>query len=191
MVDKYQIMDKLDREHFAALRESIKKHGVQVAVELDEEGSILDGHNRVEIANKLGIDYPTVVKTFKTEAEKRAYVLMVNLCRRHLNAMQWGRAFSKYLTARGVKQGRGKGNPHAKESKTATVAVLASELGVSERTARDRMARADEADKAERENREPEPRKRKEPSLLDAIKRDIMALSNKERQTLFNWMANL
>ena len=47
----------------------------------------------------------------------------------------WGKAFKDLCKAKGVKLGRGKGNPRAKKSKTATVAVLAKELGVSERTA--------------------------------------------------------
>ncbi len=58
--------------------------------------------------------------------------------------MSWGQLFKRLLEAKGVKRGRGKGNPHASESKTATVAVLAEELGVPQRTAERRLRMADD-----------------------------------------------
>lgn len=77
-----------------------------------------------------------------TEGEKRDHVYKLNLARRHLDSVRWGLVFSKMCEDRGVASGKGKGNPHSDEAKTATVAVLAKEVGVTERTAERRLAAA-------------------------------------------------
>jgi AraC-like DNA-binding protein len=56
----------------------------------------------------------------------------------------WGRAFKKLCELRGVKLGSGKGNPQATKRKEATLASLAQEVGVSERTAKRRLKAARE-----------------------------------------------
>lgn len=142
----YQLLGNLRPEEYKALKADIEKRGVLVPVEVDENGVTLDGHNRVEIAEALDRPFKTIVRRFKTEQEKREHVIKLNLARRHLDPLRWGQAFRLLLEVRGVKRGRGKGDPHAKESKTATVAVLAEETGVSERTARHRVAQADAYD---------------------------------------------
>jgi site-specific DNA-methyltransferase (adenine-specific) len=110
-----------------------------VAVEKDDGGNILDGHHRAEIAERLGVDYPVVVRTFATEAEKREHVLKLNLARRHLDPVRWGRAFALLMAERGVDT---TANHNRHTSRAATVAALAEEIGVSERTARSRVAQA-------------------------------------------------
>ena len=52
--NKYQLFNPLSAEEYAALEADIAKRGVLVAVEQDQQGNILDGHHRVEIAAKLG-----------------------------------------------------------------------------------------------------------------------------------------
>lgn len=140
---KYQLLGDLRPEEYAALKADIEKRGVLVPVEADEDGNILDGHNRVAIADTLGKPYKTITRRFKTEGEKREHVIKLNLARRHLDGYRWGQAFKMLAEERGIRRGKGKGDPHAAESKTATVAVLAEELGVSDRTARHRVAQAD------------------------------------------------
>jgi 16S rRNA G966 N2-methylase RsmD len=138
---RYQLLDPLSAEERAALKADIAKRGVLVAVEKDEDGNTLDGHNRVEIAEELGIDYPTVVRPFKTEQEKREHVIKLNLARRHLDPVRWGRAFKQLLQERGVQTGQGSRNDTAT---SATVAEVAAELGVPERTARYRVRQAEQ-----------------------------------------------
>jgi hypothetical protein len=43
---KYQLLDDLVPEEREALRADTAKRGVLVPVEEDEEGNVLDGHNR-------------------------------------------------------------------------------------------------------------------------------------------------
>ena len=141
MKSKYQLFERLRDEDYAALKADIENRGVQVAVEFDEDGNILDGHHRKEIADSLGISYPKKVRKFKTEADKRNHVIKMNMARRHLDPIEWGQAFKRLLEERGVQRGKGKVNQHTVAS--ATVAEAAAELGVPERTARHRLAQAD------------------------------------------------
>lgn len=85
----YAILPPLSPEEYEALKADIAVHGVQVPVELDELGNILDGHHRVAICQELGIrDYPTIVRAGLSEDEKITHALRLNLLRRHLTREQ-------------------------------------------------------------------------------------------------------
>src|SRR3990167_9021170 len=134
---KYQLLDQLLPEEFAALKTDIQKRGIKVPVEIDDAtGAILDGHHRARIAEELGIKYPTVRRTFGTEQEKLEHVIQLNLARRQMEPYQWGLAFKKLLEVRGVGRGQGKRNDKAT---SATVAEVAKETGIPERTAEYRL----------------------------------------------------
>lgn len=88
-MNKYQVMPSLSEQEFAELKKSIADHGVQVAVEYDEDGNILDGHHRVQACEELDIvNYPKVVKVGMNEAQKLDYAFMVNATRRQLSREQ-------------------------------------------------------------------------------------------------------
>src|SRR5690606_37067509 len=79
----------LTDEEYEALKADIAEHGVQVPVEYDEEGNILDGYHRVRACLELGItDWPKVVRRGLTEEQKRAHARRLNLNRRHLTREQ-------------------------------------------------------------------------------------------------------
>lgn len=88
MTKKYQLLPPLSPEEYDRLKADIALRGVMVAVELDEEGNILDGHNRARIAWELGIEYPTVIRSGLPEHEKRLHAVTLNLARRHLTDAQ-------------------------------------------------------------------------------------------------------
>lgn len=136
---KYQLITKLRPEHYQALKADIEKRGVLVPVEVDEDGAILDGHNRVEIAEKLGKPYKKIVRRFKTEEEKREHVYKLNLCRRHLEPHEWGIAFRRWAEERGARTGEGGDRKSPAMAAGDTISALAEEIGVPERTARSRM----------------------------------------------------
>jgi N6-adenosine-specific RNA methylase IME4 len=137
---KYQLLDPLRPEEYAALEADIRRRGVLIPVERDENGDLLDGHNRQEIADKHGLPCPSITRMFATEQEKREHVIKINLARRHVDAIRWGRTFALLLEERGIPIGKGKVNQHTRAS--ATVAEAAAEVGVAERTARARVAQA-------------------------------------------------
>lgn len=149
---RYQLLDPLRPEELSALRADIQKRGVLVAVEEDEDGNTLDGHHRKQIAAELGIKCPVKVRRFATEEEKREHVIKLNLARRHMDAVRWGKAFAMLLKVRGVRTSRGP--KPADASNSATVAELATEVGVPERTARHRLAAARACDELPKPLRE-------------------------------------
>jgi|GEM_PF-2354229 len=81
----YQVMPDLSVEELNALAASITEHGVLVAVVIDEEGAVIDGHHRQLIADSLGIDYPIEMREGLSEAEKRTLAFELNDHRRHLS----------------------------------------------------------------------------------------------------------
>ena len=85
MVHKFQVCEPLTEEEREALKASIAEHGVRVPVEVDEEGNILDGHNRFDIARELGVPCPITVKNgLQTDDDKRAYARELNCARRQM-----------------------------------------------------------------------------------------------------------
>lgn len=84
----YQPMPDLSPAEYEALKADIAANGVLVPIEVDENGAILDGHNRQRICAELGIAAPTVTRAGLTEGEKHAHALRLNLQRRHLSSAQ-------------------------------------------------------------------------------------------------------
>ena len=97
----YQLLPPLSDEQRHLLRRSIKESGVLEPVVFDENGEILDGHHRVEIAEELGIDYPRRVMKGLDEADKQTYALTVNVARRQLTQSERGSLVAQ-LRSRGM-----------------------------------------------------------------------------------------
>jgi ParB-like chromosome segregation protein Spo0J len=91
---KYQLFPDHSAEQFAALKEDIKLRGIQVPIDVDENGDLLDGHHRLRAYEELRAEgrrvpsYKRHVLRFATEDEKRAHVYRVNLLRRQLDLSQ-------------------------------------------------------------------------------------------------------
>jgi Homeodomain-like domain len=82
--EPYQLFPDLTADEYKALRDDIKARGVQVPVEFDEDGHILDGYHRWKICQELDKECPSVERTGLTEAQKLEHILKMNLARRHL-----------------------------------------------------------------------------------------------------------
>lgn len=135
---RYQVLGQLDGITASALREDIARRGVLVPIDVDEEGNVLDGHHRKRFADELGLACPEIVRTGMSEGEKVEHALRMNLLRRHLGPVEWAHAFRRLAEVRGIRVGSGR-----QGSKTDTMAVLATELGVAPRTARRRLRLAE------------------------------------------------
>ena len=82
---KYRIFPPLDPETYHALKANIALNGVLVPVVRDEEGNIMDGFARAQIAGELGYQFPSVVQEGLSEQEKRSLVRALNMARRQLD----------------------------------------------------------------------------------------------------------
>jgi ParB-like chromosome segregation protein Spo0J len=86
---KYQTMPDMPPVQFQALKQDIEERGLFTPIDIDEEGHILDGHQRYQAMVELGItDFPTIVRPGMSEEEKRLYSRKTNMMRRHLGAKQ-------------------------------------------------------------------------------------------------------
>lgn len=84
----YQLLPPLTPEEQAQLEASIRTHGVEDPISVDEEGRTLDGHHRRAIADRLGVPYETRVITGLSGDEKRLYAIRRNTERRQLTKAQ-------------------------------------------------------------------------------------------------------
>ena len=87
---KTNLLPALEPDEYEALKFSIKESGFWSAnpVVVDENGDILDGHNRARACHELGVDYPTVVLSGLTDWEKVDYAVRSNVTRRQLSPAQ-------------------------------------------------------------------------------------------------------
>ena len=57
----YQFLPRLSDDEYTSLEKSIREHGIQVPIVVDENGSVIDGHHRKEIADRLQKPFASVV----------------------------------------------------------------------------------------------------------------------------------
>jgi hypothetical protein len=84
----FQLLPPLGIDEAAQLEASIRAHGVEDAVWVDEAGQTLDGHHRRAIAERLGIPYETRIVTGLSDAEKALLAIRRNTERRQLTKAQ-------------------------------------------------------------------------------------------------------
>ena len=136
----FQVLPALDDDARAALRADIEAHGIQVPIVRTRDGRIVDGHNRAQIAEELGIECPAVVVDVGDD-EATEMALRLNILRRHMGPVAWAEAFRRLAEVRGVAERIGRaGRPGGNAD---TLSALSRELGVEPRTARRRLRLAE------------------------------------------------
>jgi len=95
----FQFLPGLSDEEYRSLEDSIREHGIQVPILVDESKSVIDGHHRKEIADRLGIECPRRFALDLTDEQKRTLALSLNLDRRHLSREQRRELVAASLTA--------------------------------------------------------------------------------------------
>lgn len=105
--ETYQLLPDLGPQDYEALKANVAANGVRIPVVIDAEtGKVLDGHHRVRAVEELRAegakvpDFPRQVVGFQTDEERVAFVLAVNLLRRHLTRAE-RRALVADLRAKG------------------------------------------------------------------------------------------
>lgn len=101
----YQLLPRLSDEEYDALKNDIAENGVRVPIDVDENGTILDGHHRAWITADLGIDCPRRTVAGLSEEEKRTHAVAVNVHRRSLTREQRREVVAR-LRADGLTQQR-------------------------------------------------------------------------------------
>lgn len=82
------MVPKLSDEQFEYLKDSMKQDGQLEPITVNDDGVILDGHNRFKICNMLGLVPKYIVKPFKDKKKEMQYVITTNLKRRQLTPFQ-------------------------------------------------------------------------------------------------------
>ncbi len=74
-------------EYFQRLREDIEKRGVVVPLLIKQDGVLLAGHNRLQIAREIGLRFVPVqtVQEELSERQEQEFIINDNLLRRHLS----------------------------------------------------------------------------------------------------------
>src|SRR4030095_9328053 len=134
----YQFFQPLSPQEREALKEDIKQRGIQVPIELDNAGAILDGHHRWEIAQELELpeaQIPMVVRDeLETEADKIAHVLKVNLLRRKsVSPLTQAKCILALKDARGIDTTTNHNGNTPREDR---LSALWEELGLNPRSGR-------------------------------------------------------
>jgi len=106
---------------YATLRDDIAAHGLRMPVVLTPDGQLLDGRNRLRACEELGVDPATVVY----EGEPVAFVVSLNIARRHLNENQRG------MVARKLANMRHGGDRTSEESKR-SIDLLLPEISITQ-----------------------------------------------------------
>src|SRR3990170_4019025 len=166
---KFQLFPALTDDEYVALKADIVERGILVPIEVDQEGEILDGFHRSQIAAELGIEAPTTERHFNSDEERLAHVIALNLKRRHLDPVSWGEFFERYCEVKGVRL-----EERARNDLTGdTLSAVAAELGVQPRTAFRRL----EAARLPAEYRE---QVREGKKTLNAVKKEIASKTRGE-----------
>ncbi len=133
------LLDELSEAEFQALKGDIAKRGLVTPIIVDAAtGQVVDGAHRLRACKELGIEPTVIRRVFASEEARDEEALLLNMMRRQLGSVTaWGKAFAKLLEIRGVERGR-LGRPTNGETRM-TLAEVAAELGVPERTARWRI----------------------------------------------------
>lgn len=80
------LLPSLSETEFESLKQSIvSEHGQAVPIIVNQNGIVLDGHNRFRACKELGIPVQYLIRKFDDALEEKRFVIEVNLTRRHIN----------------------------------------------------------------------------------------------------------
>lgn len=131
------LLNDLDERSFAELEKSILAEGVRDPIEIwKERNAVVDGHNRLKIVKKHGLEYKTHERSFPDIDKAKEWMIRNQLARRNLTADRFDYYIGKlYNTEKQVSEVP-KNLGGKREKGTDTAVKLAEEFGVSERTVR-------------------------------------------------------
>lgn len=98
-MSKYQLFNSLSEEDYGFLRDKMKREGFSEVhpVIQDEDGNVIDGHQRLKIAEELGITPHVSVMIDVSENDKLMMAISENLAGRTITPLEWGFAILNLL----------------------------------------------------------------------------------------------
>lgn len=140
--DACSLFPMIGGEEYQALKRDIVEHGQREPV-IVVDGVVVDGRNRLRACRELGLE-PVVRELTAAEAgDVHALVISLNLHRRHLTAAERGSLLAAYMERIGAGKKQGKRTDRG-QGTSASIAEVARDLGINERTARHQVAKARE-----------------------------------------------
>jgi len=86
----FNLVPRPEPNQINSLRDSMKEDGQQIAIIVNENGIILDGHTRFNICKELNLEPKTIVKKFTSVKLEKEFVVSANLNRRQLTLFERG-----------------------------------------------------------------------------------------------------
>lgn len=145
------LLPALTSEEFEKLENSIIQHGgaIHPLIVWEEEGIVIDGHNRLKLCEKHDLPYPVKKLSFKSRLDVIDWIAHFQFSRRNMGPQQQERFVAKLLNMRKKSVGGDGTNQHTKEEctqnghipqsgktpeKKRTIEKIAEETGVSKNT---------------------------------------------------------
>jgi len=119
-----EIVPEMAKDEYERIHHSIEFNGYNkiFPIIINENGIILDGHNRYKICKELGIKPNYVVKSFPNKLEEKRFVIEANFNRRQLTIPQrirlgreWLEIESKINKLKQIEEGKKFGRGHKKD----------------------------------------------------------------------------
>lgn len=88
---RFQLFSPMPEEKYAKLKDDIRLHGVQVPVEVDQNGQLLDGHHRIRAWTELRAegfqvrDYTRLIRHFENDDDREFHAAKINTQRRDVS----------------------------------------------------------------------------------------------------------
>lgn len=83
------LIPKPAKDDLERLKEDIRENGIRIPIIINEENTILDGHQRFDIAQEYNQrEIPCVRMRFNNELEEKRFIIALNFHRRQLNTAQ-------------------------------------------------------------------------------------------------------
>jgi hypothetical protein len=128
--------------YFERLEQDIRERGIVVPLLAKEDGTLLAGHNRLIVAEKLNLKFVPVqyVKQHISEQEEQAFVIKDNLLRRQFTGIEWMQIYRRLypdFDAR-IADGNKAGKPKAE---ALTARIIANDTGQKVEAVRKQLQR--------------------------------------------------
>ncbi|MFY7997977.1 MAG: ParB N-terminal domain-containing protein [Candidatus Kapaibacteriota bacterium] len=129
-------------EYFERLEQDIRDRGILVPLLAKEDGTLLAGHNRLIVAEKLNLKFVPVqyVKQQISESEEQSFVIKDNLLRRQFSGSEWLQIYRRLYPdfEERIADGNKAGKPKAK---ALTASIIAKDTGQKVEAVRKQLQR--------------------------------------------------